>query len=63
MKPKEVVEKWIDAFNDGDADRISQLYHPDAINHQVANEHHLVNRTNKKSQLICLLSNHKLFIR
>lgn len=38
LKPKQVVEKWIAAFNEGNADKISELYHPDAVNHQVANE-------------------------
>ena len=38
MKPKELIKKWLEAFNEGDADKISELYHPDAINHQVANE-------------------------
>lgn len=37
MRPKEVLEKWLEAFNEGNAERISQLYHSDAINHQVAN--------------------------
>lgn len=35
MKPKEVVEKWVDAFNRGDTEFISELYSEDAINHQV----------------------------
>ena len=38
MKPKEVIKEWIDAFNEGNATKISTLYHEDAINHQVANE-------------------------
>lgn len=38
MTPREVIEKWITAFNAADADKISELYHPDAINHQVANK-------------------------
>lgn len=38
MRPKELVEKWIEFFNSGDAKRITELYHSDAINHQVANE-------------------------
>jgi len=37
MKPKEVVEKWVDIFNKGDAEGIAALYHDYAINHQVAN--------------------------
>lgn len=35
---KEVVQQWVDIFNSGDAAAISQLYHEEAINHQVANE-------------------------
>lgn len=38
MKPKEVLRQWIDLFNKADAKGISELYHEDAINHQVANE-------------------------
>lgn len=38
MKPKEVVQKWVDVFNEGNAEKIAEFYHNDAINHQVANE-------------------------
>jgi ketosteroid isomerase-like protein len=38
MKPKELVKKWVEIFNRGDAGRIAELYHEDAVNHQVANE-------------------------
>lgn len=38
MKPKELIEKWVEIFNGGDADKIAELYHSDAINHQVATE-------------------------
>jgi hypothetical protein len=37
MKPKELIEIWIKAFNEGNVDKIVALYHADAINHQVAN--------------------------
>ncbi|MGK6341913.1 nuclear transport factor 2 family protein [Chryseobacterium sp. DT-3] len=37
MRPKELVERWIELFNAGDVDKISELYHLDAINHQIAN--------------------------
>lgn len=36
MRPREVVQSWIDAFNRNDAEALAQLYHPDAVNHQVA---------------------------
>ncbi len=38
MKPREVIEKWVELFNEGNAERLTELYHLDAINHQVANE-------------------------
>lgn len=37
MTPKELVAKWVELFNEGDATKITALYHTDAINHQVAN--------------------------
>ena len=38
MRPKELIRKWVDAFNSGNANDIAELYHEDATNHQVANE-------------------------
>ena len=38
LHPKEVVHKWVEAFNAGDVDKIVSLYHDSATNHQVANE-------------------------
>ena len=38
LSPKEVVKKWVDAFNDGDVDMIISLYDNNATNHQVINE-------------------------
>ena len=38
MTPKEILQKWIDAFNQADVETISNLYADNAINHQVANE-------------------------
>jgi hypothetical protein len=38
MSPREVVERWIERFNAADADSLAELYHPEAINHQVAQE-------------------------
>lgn len=36
--PKQLVEHWVDIFNQGSATEIAELYHTDAVNHQVANE-------------------------
>lgn len=36
MTPKEIVEKWVDTFNCGDAEALAEFYAGDAVNHQVA---------------------------
>lgn len=36
MSPKDLVTTWIERFNAGDADGLADLYHEDAVNHQVA---------------------------
>jgi ketosteroid isomerase-like protein len=38
MSPREVVECWVERFNAGDADGLAELYHPDAVNHQVTQD-------------------------
>ena len=36
MRPRDLVQTWVEAFNRADADALAALYHADAINHQVA---------------------------
>ena len=38
MTPKAVLTKWVELFNQGEADALAELYHENAVNHQVANE-------------------------
>lgn len=38
MQPKELVQKWVDAFNRADVDALADFYAEDAINHQVVTE-------------------------
>ena len=38
LRPKEVICRWVDAFNAHDVEAIAGLYHEEAVNHQVANE-------------------------
>ncbi|HPE57910.1 MAG TPA: nuclear transport factor 2 family protein [Bacteroidales bacterium] len=38
MTPAELIKIWVELFNKGNAEAIAELYHPDAINHQVAND-------------------------
>jgi len=36
MRPKEIIQAWVEAFNRGDADEMATFYAEDAVNHQVA---------------------------
>ncbi len=38
MSPVEVVQLWVERFNAADADGLADLYHADAVNHQVVQE-------------------------
>lgn len=38
MEPKEILRKWINAFNQADVESLTNLYSDTAINHQVAND-------------------------
>ena len=36
MGPKQIVQAWVEAFNRQDCAALAAMYHPDAVNHQVA---------------------------
>jgi len=38
MTPKELILAWISAFNNADEIALANLYHENAINHQIANK-------------------------
>lgn len=38
MAPKEIIYRWVDAFNKADVDTLISYYSENAINHQVAND-------------------------
>ncbi len=56
---------WVNIFNDGNADKISELYHDDAINHQVANEpiigrasiNHMFKNEFAQAKMVCIVEN------
>jgi ketosteroid isomerase-like protein len=48
MQPKEIVLKWIAAFNRADVNSLGDLYAENAINHQVVNEPVVGQRAIKK---------------
>lgn len=38
LTPRQIIEKWLKAFNEADTATLEQLYATDAINHQMPNE-------------------------
>jgi hypothetical protein len=38
MTPKQIVAKWVEAFNNRDLETLADFYDDDALNHQVVNE-------------------------
>jgi limonene-1,2-epoxide hydrolase len=36
MKPRQIVQLWVEAFNRADSDSLAAFYAEDAVNHQVA---------------------------
>ena len=37
MRLKQLIKTWVKLFNEGNSEELAELYHEDAINHQVAN--------------------------
>jgi len=65
MKPKELIKHWVDAFNEGDAQKIAEFYHDDAVNHQVTDEpvvgklaiHDMFAREFAAADMVCIVEN------
>jgi len=38
MKPKDIIQKFVHAFNNADAELLASLYSENAVNHQVAEQ-------------------------
>ena len=65
MTPRQTVQKWIEAFNKADVSGLAELYHPDAINHQVANSpvegkdaiRDMFAQEFSKSEMVCVIEN------
>ena len=36
MTPRQIIKKWVEAFNRGDANELAAFYADEAVNHQVA---------------------------
>ena len=62
---KKVVTRWIELFNKADAQALSELYHDDAVNHQVANEpvegkaniRNMFEREFAAAEMVCIVEN------
>ena len=65
MKPKELIEKWVAIFNEGNAEKLSDLYHDDGINHQVNNQpvegknaiRDMFKNEFNQAEMICIIEN------
>jgi len=65
MTPKEIVQKWVDAFNKKEVDALAELYIEDAINHQVntrplygrASIKQMFNEEFAKAEMVCIVEN------
>ncbi len=65
MSPKEIVKKWVEAFNKRDAIAVSELYSEDAVNHQVAEKSIEGKRAIKEmfikefaqAEMVCIIEN------
>lgn len=65
MKPQEIILKWVDAFNNADAETLTNFYSDNATNHQVANEP-VIGKNNirkmfeeefSKAKMVCIIEN------
>jgi hypothetical protein len=65
MTPKDLVLQWVAAFNSGDYERLAELYHKEAINHQVANNpvagqeaiRNMFKEEFSKAEMVCMVEN------
>jgi len=63
--PKRLVSHWVELFNKADVSGLVELYHDDAINHQVANEpvkgkEHIRNMFEREfatAEMVCIIEN------
>ncbi|MBB6520626.1 nuclear transport factor 2 family protein [Pseudoteredinibacter isoporae] len=65
MQPKQIVQQWVDVFNEGNADKIATFYADNAVNHQVANEpvvgkaaiHKMFTDEFASAEMVCIVEN------
>lgn len=65
MQPKQVLQQWVAAFNGQNIEKLRELYHAEAVSHQVANEPVIGNENImamfaakfKQADIVCLVEN------
>jgi limonene-1,2-epoxide hydrolase len=65
ISPKQLVAHWVELFNAMDVSGLAELYHDDAINHQVANEpvegkeniRNMFEREFAAAKMVCIVEN------
>jgi hypothetical protein len=65
MKPRELILEWVHLFNEGKAEALAEMYHEDAVNHQVTNDPvigkkaigEMFSREFANAEMICLIEN------
>ena len=65
MIPRELIEEWVNVFNRADATALADLYHDDAINHQVMNDpvvgkndiRKMFEREFATAEMVCIIEN------
>lgn len=65
MTPKEIIVRFVDLFNLKDSKGLAELYHDDAVNHQVANEpvvgrkaiREMFEREFAQAEMVCIVEN------
>ncbi len=65
MTPKELIRKWVEAFNNADVETITELYSENAVNHQVAESivegkaaiYEMFSREFSQADMTCIIEN------
>ena len=65
MRPREVLLRFVNAFNEADAQKLADLYDENAVNHQVAEEPVVGRKAIKtffenefaRSKMVCIVEN------
>lgn len=65
MTPKSLLQRWVELFNQADADVLAELYAADAVNHQVALNpvngkaaiHAMFQREFAQAKMVCIPEN------